>query len=596
MSSEQPARKSLRLLPAEAKEPGSLALAASPNPPTRPRRTLFPGDTIRYCSPAFVVGSAEGLRQAVVVAIDPDNEHPVRINGFELLTQWTYLTVIIDSHGAEVIDKWSMLKFWTLTKGRFSVRTQQSRLNEALRDAISESFAVVRRTVAQGHLPWAASLATDEAESHEDTGQEDISLFDADLSPDRVRAVVVGGRVESSSEPAKESGASVGPESIDEAELAPFEELMTLAQRRAKHHRGRDRHGARSVSRKSRHKKLRKTTRDSQNVYHARLPEPVHLQRFMRLPAVKEALVRMREERAQARRALLAAIAAGSQHAGDTRSQPSVQSVTPADQEQTLSGQVPSDDGTAAAGAANEEAQLIVIESDEECAADPVSETPGEQLREAVDWPADVVRIKAQMNPNDIQFKALDDYGLCACHDVGDCYRDRCENSQMRVYCTKENCTFGGECGNSPRELDSLRLFRSASMGLGVFTTRPINAGVVVAEYCGVLEAIEGTTDDVPIKHNSGYSLIHPVKARDGKFVYIEPFTHGSISRFLNHSCAANCMFAPAQFADKATILVVSTRFIRANEELTVTYSGELWFECQCGSVGCISSMSVATA
>lgn len=595
MPTERPGRRSLRLHPTEGNETDLPAPAVSPTSTSRPRRTLFPGDTIRYCSPAFVVGSPQGLRQAVVVAIDPDDEHPVRINGFELLTQWTYLTVILDCQGAVVSDKWSMLKFWTLTKGRFSARTQQSRLNEALRGVISESFEVIRRTVAQGHLPWAASLATDDAEDQDDEGQDDAPIRNAINSSPRVSAAVGEDTDTTNDRPTVESTACVGPEVVDVAELAPFEELMTHAQRRAKHHRGRDRHGAGTVSRKSRHKKQRKAIRDSQNVYHARAPEPERLQRFMRIPAVKEALIRLREERSQRRSTLLAAISPGSQHDGDTRPQPSDQSLTPPEVQHACNGSVSSGDCTGAASTEGEEAQLTVIESDEDCVAAPISKPLQEQPRQAVDWPADVVRIKAQMNPNGILFTALDDYGPCTCLEVGDCYRDKCENSQMGVYCTEENCALGGGCGNSPRELESLRLFRSATMGLSVFTTGPVNAGVVVAEYCGMLEAIEGTTGDVPIKHNTGYSLIHPVKARDGKFVYIEPLTHGSIARFLNHSCAANCVFAPAQYADKATVLVVSTRFIRANEELTVTYSGELWFDCKCGSADCIAGGATAT-
>lgn len=204
-----------------------------------------------------------------------------------------------------------------------------------------------------------------------------------------------------------------------------------------------------------------------------------------------------------------------------------------------------------------------------------------------------------QLNPHGIRFKLNDGYSVCRCPYevdgvvVNDCQTNLCDNAQMHIYCTKENCLLGGSCGNSRRELPSLRLFKTKSAGTAVFTTHPIPAAVVVAEYYGVLEAFEGTVGDiinsVPLKWNSGYSMLLLERDAGGKFVCIEAKDQGGIARFMNHSCEPNTRFRQVQCRDQATIVVESVASIEAGEEVTVGYDRELWFNCQCGTPSCVN-------
>ncbi|KAL3667137.1 hypothetical protein V7S43_008076 [Phytophthora oleae] len=200
-----------------------------------------------------------------------------------------------------------------------------------------------------------------------------------------------------------------------------------------------------------------------------------------------------------------------------------------------------------------------------------------EPLKEAVGWPEGAIEIIGQQNQRRIIFADAGDLGDCVC--VGECYAFSCLNSLSDIYCTDGNCALGGRCGNSTRSLDSLRLFETEHSGLGVFTTLPVELGVNVAEYCGVLEAYEGRDEanqaTVPLKHNSRYSLLLQKRAsrRKDKFVYIEPIKFGSITRFVNHSCSPNCQFREVLFRDQVRVVTMTLRPIKANEEITVSYS-----------------------
>jgi hypothetical protein len=322
MESGDSAHHSVRLQPevhGQPAQPSLCLLPKVPGPPersiveARPRRTIYAGDTIQYCSPAFVVGSREGLREAVVVAVDPVDPagRTVRINGFELLTPETWLTVVKDRSGQAVKEKWSMNKHWSLVAGRVSARSRQSIFNERLRGVVEQSFAAVRRRLAAGPCeeselePSTNRGNNDEDDDYETEWHQGV-CDELPQRPEEHPTSLVP-PMDAASLAFIEHQAVKQTEEVAPADLESFEDLMTLAQRRAKHHRGKDKHGTRTVSRKRRHKKMRKVSRDSQNVYHAIAPETIRLQTCMHEPAAKLALRQHRKERSSA---LIAAPAA----------------------------------------------------------------------------------------------------------------------------------------------------------------------------------------------------------------------------------------------------------------------------------------------
>lgn len=145
---------------------------------------------------------------------------------------------------------------------------------------------------------------------------------------------------------------------------------------------------------------MRKPNRNSVNVYHARGPEPARLQRFMRIPAVKEALLRLREER---RRILQA--------------EPASLPCTPsAIDTEPQAEDHPATDTTTADTSERLPVRVVVklplasvLESDD----DIPRVLPRGLQRQPIEWPEDVTRINEQLNPNGVQFEVLDDLGEC---------------------------------------------------------------------------------------------------------------------------------------------------------------------------------------
>ncbi|ETM98001.1 hypothetical protein PPTG_19816, partial [Phytophthora nicotianae INRA-310] len=165
------------------------------------------------------------------------------------------------------------------------------------------------------------------------------------------------------------------------------------------------------------------------------------------------------------------------------------------------------------------------------------------------------------------------------------CYPDECINSKLSIFCSTKNCSLGGVCGNSfEREADGLTLFRSR-VGIVVYTRKPIDPGVIIAEYCGQLRAYDGmyksNVDPAKLKHNTGYSmLLHTRPTRTGYFAFVEAVKYGGIARFINHSDSPNTAFRELRNRRSVKVGVVSTRTINPGDELTVDYGDEIWFAC----------------
>jgi SET domain-containing protein len=69
--------------------------------------------------------------------------------------------------------------------------------------------------------------------------------------------------------------------------------------------------------------------------------------------------------------------------------------------------------------------------------------------------------------------------------------------------------------------------------------------------------------------------------------IYVDAEHMGGITRFMNHSCAANCVFQEMRNGRVHTAVVVTTRGVLPGEEVTVHYGQDLWFICRCGEASC---------
>jgi hypothetical protein len=487
-------------------------------------RTIRAGHSIEYYSPAFVAGNESGHRSGIVVRVsEKENFHyPIAVNTQEVLTRFVWLRRTTGDNGeilTQTESRWKMVRNCVLVDGVFDAGPRVGNLREALACAVEASFQVVRQRIlnVESVLPHSPSDRS--------TVETDVNPGQSDSPPPSPRAAEQDGNSGAPSvSTVEESGATTIDVNPDTARaLTQFESILTPAQRRQRHHRGKDRLGVGRTSRKKRYSAMKATSRASKYVYRAQTTQSVFLRDLMRQPHVCEALKELRAARA------------------------------------------------AAAHDCGNEVSIL-------------------RRHSPVPWPSSVIRINAQMNPNQVFFTAVGNLGKCNC--IGDCYMDVCCNSATDTFCTKKTCNLDGKCSNSLREWRSLELFDAGTRGLGVFTSAAIEVGVIIAEYCGVLEPYEGVIGSnafqMPLKHNSGYTLLLPVRAK-GKFVYIEAVKFGSIARFVNHSCDANCALRTMQSGRSVTSVLVTTQRILPEEEITITYAGELWFPCRCGSSRCVS-------
>ena len=131
----------------------------------------------------------------------------------------------------------------------------------------------------------------------------------------------------------------------------------------------------------------------------------------------------------------------------------------------------------------------------------------------------------------------------------------------------------------------------SAIHGRGVFATRTIRKGTVIVEYRGrrtTWEAAIEQPDSDPSNptHTFFFSL------SDGRV--IDAGRRGNAARWINHSCAPNCLTFED---DDGRVFIESRRTIRAGDELTYDYRLQVdervtrklraEYACRCGAKRC---------
>jgi hypothetical protein len=203
-------------------------------------------------------------------------------------------------------------------------------------------------------------------------------------------------------------------------------------------------------------------------------------------------------------------------------------------------------------------------------------------LCRTVPWPADVEEI-ATCRRNGVKFADIGSVDACTC--FGDCFWDVCSNVGAASFCIPKYCSLNARCSNAPRTLKTLKLFASGRVGLGVYTTTPLDVGDVLAEYCGELTEfpalVEGQAPKA-MKQNGGYTLLYNAKSVRGNYVYVDALKCGSIARFLCHSCDPNAAFVELQTRTRVKVLVKMIKNVSAGAQITVHYGDERWFKCAC--------------
>ncbi|KAG3245175.1 hypothetical protein PI124_g10085 [Phytophthora idaei] len=130
-----------------------------------------------------------------------------------------------------------------------------------------------------------------------------------------------------------------------------------------------------------------------------------------------------------------------------------------------------------------------------------------------VAWPAGIEPLTACVATG-IVFPDLGAYDKCGCW--GDCFMDGCNNIGAGVFCTPNCCTLDAHCSNALRSRDTLKLFDTGRVGLGVYMTVEMDVGEIVGEYTGELSEFEGIVTGQPdqaMKRNSGHTRLYNAKS-----------------------------------------------------------------------------------
>ena len=147
--------------------------------------------------------------------------------------------------------------------------------------------------------------------------------------------------------------------------------------------------------------------------------------------------------------------------------------------------------------------------------------------------------------------------------------------------------------GAKPRKLYFVR--RSLIHGRGVFAATEIPRGTVVIEYKGkrmsLDAALEGPDSD---PDDPAHTFLFELD--DGRV--IDASVRGNAARWINHSCAPNCVTSED---DDGRVFIEAKRRIRPGEELTYDYrlsvDGRLTkkeraqYVCRCGATKCRGSL-----
>jgi hypothetical protein len=223
-------------------------------------------------------------------------------------------------------------------------------------------------------------------------------------------------------------------------------------------------------------------------------------------------------------------------------------------------------------------------------------------------WPSSIVSLRDHFNPLDIAFEYETPFhDLCGCDSP--CRHHSCANGMMDTFCAPNCCSFGGKCGNALKTLKCLRLVRRVGTpDLAVLATEVIEKGMVIGQYVGEIWAEDSDLDDASARDSELNGEVEPQMSKEYRYevqrkainhearkVIIDAHRFGSITRFMNHSCDATARFHEVRNRSVHTVVVVASRMIYPNEEVTVHYGKELWFRCECGQKNCVDKPKAGT-
>eukprot|EP00644_Phytophthora_capsici_P009121 jgi/Phyca11/102421/e_gw1.6.1045.1 len=156
-----------------------------------------------------------------------------------------------------------------------------------------------------------------------------------------------------------------------------------------------------------------------------------------------------------------------------------------------------------------------------------------------------------------------------------------CVNVATFTICDDLNCALGAKCGNRFEQTYTLDLVMTRA-GLGVVSCHRIPQGAFIIEYVGELLYESEAVLRVDRRYQA---QLHTMAGwNGGSTVFIDAFSCGNMSRFINHSCKPNCALYECDWKNTTRLGIFATEDIPPLQELTFQYTSQRsrTFECQC--------------
>jgi hypothetical protein len=178
-----------------------------------------------------------------------------------------------------------------------------------------------------------------------------------------------------------------------------------------------------------------------------------------------------------------------------------------------------------------------------------------------------------------------------------DCVGDTCYNGNI---CEDLSCTHTlSNWKNATADWETyFELRMTEHRGIGVYTRRAFRQGAILGWYAGELKTIasmEGSKGDYLMEMEIGeIGPSTPLESAPVPSVYIDGEHKGNWTRFINHSCAADCVFRIMRVGNTRIMAVEAIRDIARGKELSVDYGKEYYGVmtrkiCACGVPECVS-------
>jgi len=185
---------------------------------------------------------------------------------------------------------------------------------------------------------------------------------------------------------------------------------------------------------------------------------------------------------------------------------------------------------------------------------------------------------------------------VCRCVDVCD---ERCDNRHLKIECYRGENKIPGvpvncrarRCYNqefTKLEYKKVKPVVAPGLGWGLELREPAKKGDFVIEYVG--EVLSRDEAQRRAKVAMEKNKMHVFQMDLGNEQIIDARRYGNLSRFINHSCDANCILQKWTVQGLTKVGIVAKRGIGSGEPLSFDYSfdgGELHFKCLCGADNC---------